>query len=187
MRPRLLKDVLFSVAAGVIAVCLFAFGSGFFYRSAYPLKYKEAVEAESRANSLPPSLVYAVIRTESGFNPDALSSVGAAGLMQITKDTLDWTLYRLGEEEKAFDILFDGEENIKYGAALLKLLINEFGSVENALCAYHAGWGNAKNWLSRTEYSPDGVTIENIPFGDTKKYVKKVLETQRMYESLYNA
>ena len=179
------RDILFSITAIFAAIWLFHFGIVAFYRSAYPIKYSEAVETGCRLNDLPPALVYAVIRTESGFNPDAVSSVGATGLMQITKDTHHWVLFKLGEEAKSSDLLFDCDENIRIGTALLRLLLDEFDSVENALCAYHAGWGNAKSWLSSPEISPDGTQIENIPFGDTERYVRKVLETQKIYENLY--
>lgn len=182
----ILADLL--ILAAVVGVCavLFGFVYRYYYRSAYPVKYTHAVEAESKKNGLPASLVYAVIRTESGFDPLAQSSVGARGLMQITEETLDWTAWRLGEEPQPFEVLFDGEANIKYGAALLRLLIDDFGSLENALCAYHAGYGNASRWLDDPKHSPDGENVENIPFGDTARYVKKVKETQRIYERLYN-
>ncbi|MDR2933117.1 MAG: lytic transglycosylase domain-containing protein [Oscillospiraceae bacterium] len=185
LRP-IVKDVLLAVVVVVIGGAALAGAYKGYYRAAYPVKYIDTVLAQSEKNGLSPSLVYAVIRTESGFRPGVRSSVGATGLMQITKDTFDWTQYRLGETPKPMDILYDGEENIKYGAALLRLLIDEFGSVENALCAYHAGWGNVKRWLDNPDYAPDGYTITRIPFGDTARYVKKVLETRDMYERLYD-
>lgn len=157
-----------------------------FYRAAYPIGYRETVERECGRNGLPPALVYAVIRTESGFNPLAQSGVPARGLMQITRETFEWAQLRLGEEgERHFDDLFDGGENIRYGAAILRLLLDEFGTESNALCAYHAGWGVTQKWLRNPEYAPDGENIERIPYGDTSRYVKKVLETKKAYETLY--
>lgn len=156
-----------------------------FYRAAYPMKYSEAVEKACRDNDLPPSLVYAIIRTESSFRPEVESSIGARGLMQITEETYDWTVYRMGEEGGQYDSLFDADTNIKYGGALLRLLFDEFGSVENVLCAYHAGWGNAQSWRANPEHAPGGDLIENIPFGDTSRYVVKVLETRKKYQELY--
>jgi soluble lytic murein transglycosylase len=64
-------------------------------------------------------------------------------------------------------------------------LLEEFGTVENALCAYHAGWGNATKWLQDPAHAPDGKNITNIPFDDTKAYVAKVLATQEKYRELY--
>ena len=156
-----------------------------FYRAAYPIAYRDIVLTESERNALPPSLVFAVIHTESGFDPAARSHVGAQGLMQITPDTLDWTVYRLGEEKQPEALLYDSAANIKYGAALLRLLTNEFGQVENVLCAYHAGWGSVKSWLQNPEYAPNGTDVDLIPFGDTARYVEKVLATQEIYRKLY--
>lgn len=157
-----------------------------YYQAAYPMHYAQTIQAESEKNALPSSLVYAVIRTESGFDPYAQSSVQARGLMQITKDTFEWAQYRIGEEEQLhFDDLFESERNIQYGAVILRLLLDEFGTEENALCAYHAGWGNVKEWLNNPEYSPDGVHIQHIPFGDTARYVEKVMKTKEIYETLY--
>ena len=69
---------------------------------------------------------------------------------------------------------------------MLSLLLEEFGTVDNALCAYHAGWGSVKNWLSDPEYSSDGVHVENIPFADTRTYVERVNETLEIYRRLYS-
>lgn len=160
---------------------------GRFYRAAYPIGYSDLVQLESEKKALPPSLVFAVIRTESGFDPSAQSSAKARGLMQITRDTFDWAQLRTGEKHSLhFDDLFESELNIRYGTAILRLLLDEFGTVENALCAYHAGWGAAKEWLASAEYAPDGRNIQNIPYGDTSRYVKKVVETKKIYETLYH-
>ncbi|MDL2232782.1 lytic transglycosylase domain-containing protein [Ruminococcaceae bacterium OttesenSCG-928-L11] len=182
---RLLVDVLLLAVVMLASIALLQAVTTAYYRSSYPVKYEEYVSRESLENHLPESLVYAVIRTESSFNPMAQSSVGARGLMQITEDTLDWTAYRLGEERPSYEILYDEPSNIKYGTALLRLLLDEFGTIENALCAYHAGWGNANKWLADPNYSPDGVQIKTIPFGDTRQYVEKVLATMQIYEHLY--
>lgn len=153
----------------------------------YPLKYSEFVEEQSKIYGVDKVLVYAVIRTESSFNPEAVSSIGARGLMQITESTFEWAQMKMGGEflEDSYDDLFDPETNITYGTFLLSAFIKEFGSIDNALCAYHAGWGNAKSWLSDPECSPDGENITNIPFKDTNWYVNKINEVMDKYESLY--
>ena len=157
-----------------------------FYHAAYPVHYTQDVLLQSEAHDVPPELVFAVIRTESGFNPDAHSSAQARGLMQITKDTFEWAQFRIQETEPLhFDDLFRSDLNIRYGTAILRLLLEEFGTEENALCAYHAGWGNAKKWLADPKTSSDGVHIDTIPFGDTRRYVEKVMETKRIYSKLY--
>ena len=102
----------------------------------------------------------------------------------MTEETFDWVQSRRGGDE-SFDDLFDPETSIDYGCYLLSVLLTEFGSVENALCAYHAGWGSVKQWLDNPEYSDDGATLDHIPFGDTRSYVKKVLDSIEIYQDLY--
>lgn len=181
-----LAALLVVVGVGIVAGLLFQTTQDQFYKSAYPTHYSDVVLRESRKNGLPPSLVYAVIYSESSFDPSAESNIGAKGLMQITDITLDWITYRLGEEKQEYEVLFDGETCIRYGTALLKLHLDEFGEVENALCAYHAGRSNALKWLADPEYAPDGKVITNIPFKDTNYYVNKVLEVQAKYQQIYD-
>lgn len=171
-----------------LAACLGLLVAGCreYYKAAYPQGYRELVEEYSLQNQLDPALVYAVIRTESGFHSGAESSVGAKGLMQVTTDTFHWVRYRLGETGAAApEQLFDPRQSIKYGTANLRLLIGEFGSVETALAAYHAGWGSVSRWLADERYSDDGESIRHIPFADTDAYVTKVLDTARIYRRLY--
>lgn len=158
-----------------------------FYRSAYPTTYFTDVAKNAIENDLPIDLVFAVIHTESGFRPEVESSVGARGLMQLTEDTFEWTKSKMSDAgDETYEDMFVPEINIKYGTHLLRLLIDEFESTDTALCAYHAGWGNAKKWLQSPEHSSDGVNIHSIPFGDTKKYVAKINETRDAYRELYD-
>ena len=106
--------------------------------------------------------------------------------MQLTEDTFDWVKSKLEPDAAtSYEDMYDPEENIRYGVFLISALIQQFGSVNNALCAYHAGWGNATAWLENPEYSTGG-NIVNIPFEDTAFYVDKVCNTQNIYEKLYN-
>ena len=158
-----------------------------FYQKAYPLGCEQMVLSACEEQGLEPSFVFAVIRTESSFRPDAQSSVGARGLMQITEETFQWIQFRMGDQSGvSYDDLFDEQINIRYGTFLLRTLLDEFTSEANALCAYQAGWGNAKKWLQNEQYAPDGKNIVNIPVQDTEKYVKKVLDTKQIYEKLYD-
>jgi soluble lytic murein transglycosylase len=185
-KPAIIFDIFFLAASVVFAALLIGYGLGRFEKAAYPLKYAEEVMSQSEATGIPPELLFAVIRTESGFNPRAQSAVPARGLMQITQDTFEWVRYRLHEEEKyVYEDMFTPEVNIRYGAELLKLLREELGSDLNVLCAYHAGRGNALEWLKDPAYSKDGEIVE-IPFGDTRRHVSKALETKRIYQDLYD-
>ena len=181
-RPRVVLPIL------LLALAMLAFYMSYveFNKSAYPLGFEEAVMQNSALHDLPPGLVFAVIRTESGFRPHVVSHYGARGLMQITEDTFDWIQFRYGKTDEAYEDLFDPIINIEYGTALLRLLLDEFHTVPNALSAYHAGWGNATRWLANPEFAPDGENITNIPFLDTRYYVFRVLETWETYRRLYN-
>ena len=150
----------------------------------YPLAYESLVEKYSVENGLPPSLVYAVINCESSFQPDAVSSIGARGLMQMTSDTFDWVCYRLDGKEQ-FDDLFEPEVSIRYGTYLLRYLSDVFGSTEEVICAYHAGVNQVLRWLEDPAYSADGETLDTIPFDDTRYYLSKVTTAIEKYQTLY--
>lgn len=185
-RNSLTGDITSLFIVIILLSVLLAYSIKFFYKKAYPVDYNDLVYYQSSINGLEPSLVFAVIRTESGFDKNAQSHVGAKGLMQITDETLGWLIYRTESPAYTPEDLFEPNINVGFGTALLRILINEFGTVENALCAYHAGWGNAKSWLENPRTAPDGKNIENIPFGDTNRYVIKVIKTQKIYKQLYN-
>ena len=126
-----------------------------------------------------------MIRTESSFDPTATSSIGARGLMQLTEETFDWVKSRLEPQaDTTYDAMYEPEKNIEYGAYLLSALSERFGSVNNTLCAYHAGWGSAAGWLEDPEYSAGG-EIHTIPYPDTAQYVEKVRRTCQIYRELY--
>ncbi len=151
----------------------------------YPLKYQSYVEKYSRDNNIDKYLVYAVIKTESGFDPEAVSNVGARGLMQIMEDTFDWIKYKLDDENTVYNDMFTPKKNIEYGCALLGILYDEFGSVAATAAAYHAGRGKVNEWLSDRRYSFDGVHLDEIPTSDTAHYVDKIVSAYEMYQKLY--
>lgn len=154
-------------------------------KTVYPLSYSALVEANSAEYDIDESLLYAVIETESGFNKDAVSSVGAMGLTQILPETFRWLQGKTGDDIPD-EALFEPEVSVKYGAYLISILEGEFGNTETAVAAYHAGIGNVHKWLENPEYSDDGITLKHIPFDDTRAYVDKVMRTRDIYIRLYN-
>lgn len=154
----------------------------------YPEKYRQYVEKYAAENGLDKYFVYAVIKTESNFDPEAVSDAGAVGLMQIMEDAFDWVQYRMGEEcaGEEYSDLYDPETNIKYGTCLLRLLCEEYGCKETAAAAYHTGRGNVNSWLSDKDCSSDGKTLENIPSSATGHYVHKVMTAYEGYTNLYS-
>ena len=150
----------------------------------YPREYREIVRREAAAYDLDENLVYAMIKAESDFNAQAKSSAGALGLMQMTPGTFEWMQTKL-EETHDTDALFEPKVSIRYGCALIRLLLDEYEDLTVALAAYNAGMGNVTSWLSDAEYSADGVTLKAIPFGETRHYVERVLRYKENYEIIY--
>lgn len=151
----------------------------------YPIKYEDFVEKYSAEYEVDPDLIYAIIRTESSFRPDAVSSANAEGLTQITPETFEWLKTKLGEEGEDLS-LFDPETSIKYGAFFISYLLKEFGNTDAALAAYHAGRGRINEWLGNPEISPDGKTLSDIPIPETAHYVKKVNKAFNVYNKMYD-
>ena len=152
----------------------------------YPIKYEELVEKYSAENEVDKFLIYAIIKTESDFKPDAESNMGARGLMQIMEPTFEWIRYRLGDgDDLLYDIMYEPDQNIRYGTYLISYLIDYFGSTELAICAYHAGIGNVDSWLQNPEYSTDGTKLNVIPISDTEYYLEKVTNALNIYHNLY--
>lgn len=152
----------------------------------YPMRYGSTVSECASQNGVEPYLIWAVMKTESGFDPEAESDVGARGLMQLTEDTYEWVKYRMKDErEITYDQMYDPVYNIEYGSYLLSLLCDEYGDYETALAAYHSGRGNVNKWLEDGSLSSDGKTLDDIPSSATKHYVSKVMRAYEAYNNLY--
>lgn len=177
-----------AVMAVVLGVFAVRFGLEQYYLARYPYKYSEVLLSCARENGLPPSLLFAVAHTESNFDAGAVSKVDARGLMQIRADTWDWAEYKMKTEEPLpyEEYAFDAEASARYGAFLIKILYDEFGSYDLALCAYHAGRGRVQEWLGDPALSPDGENVAKIPFSDTNWYVERVNKTRAIYQKLYH-
>ncbi|MBQ8683194.1 MAG: lytic transglycosylase domain-containing protein [Clostridia bacterium] len=153
----------------------------------YPIRYADLVEEAAATYDVPISLVYAVIHTESEFDPDAVSSAEAKGLMQLTDETYHWALHRAGlAEEYAPEDLLDPAINIRYGVYVLSLLREQFPHTETLLAAYNAGQGHVREWLADPACSADGKTLSTIPYPETETYIKRVLSAREQYQSLYD-
>ena len=181
MKRRAVKITVFIlIAVIIVAVALFSA-----LRWLYPKHYSPLVEKYADEYGIDSTLVYAIIKCESNFNENALSSAGAHGLMQITEATYEWALTRQNDKQAGAVSLFDPELNIRYGCAIYSILENEFLDPSVALAAYNAGRGRVLSWLSSNAYSDDAKTLHTIPFKETDGYVKKVLKTQQIYNLIY--
>lgn len=177
--------VLLAVAVVIIVFNFYKKTEKKVIESAYPLEYSEYVEEAAKKYDLDPALIYGVIHTESRFNPDAGSSVGARGLMQIMPETFDWLMEKRGEKGKyTADDLYDPEVNIDYGCYLLRYFLDYYGNEQCAVAAYNAGF-EVSNWLDDPNCSSDGMTLDVIPYPETSDYVEKVESAKDKYNELY--
>jgi len=149
----------------------------------YPTPLRKDVVARAREIGLDPAFVYGLIRQESRFIADARSGVGAAGLMQLMPATARWTAKKIGLPYTPGAIV-DRDTNLRLGNAYLKLVLDDAGgSQAMAAAAYNAGPGRPRKWRDGPVLDA-AVWVENIPFPETRDYVKKVLSNSTYYAAL---
>lgn len=149
----------------------------------YPLEYEDEINAAAEEFSVPKEIICAVIYTESSFDKDATSPVGARGLMQIMPTTFG-DIQKALKTEYSDDDLFDPAVNIRAGTYYLSYLYNLLGDWKLVHAAYNAGIGNVWNWLEDENYAKDGMLVK-IPYEETEKYVEKIELAKEKYKELY--
>ena len=170
----------------LIAVFVVLQGNSVWLKITHPFKYEDTVRQYAREYDLDPLMVAAIINVESKFNPDAQSVKGAKGLMQLMDETAAWGVEKIGIQEFDPEEIFDPQINIRIGCWYIARLLDQYdGNRAVALAAYNGGSGNVSKWLLDPELSPDGKTLEKIPFPETEAYVKRVLEQTEQYHGLY--
>ncbi len=148
------------------------------------MPFKDAVIKRSRAISLDPAYVYGLIRQESRFIMDARSHVGASGLMQVMPATAKWTAKKIGMDGFTADQINNRETNIAIGTGYLKLVLDDFnGSMPMAAAAYNAGPSRHRAWRNGSVMEA-AAWAQNIPFAETRDYVKKVLANTTVYAAV---
>ena len=172
-----IKQILISFF--VFAIILVVIAT--FYAMRYPLNYSEYITTYSNLNNLSSTLVASLINEESSFNRNAKSSRGALGLMQLMPQTAKYVCSLMNENYESINLL-DAEKNIKIGCFYLNYLTEKFDDLTSVLCAYNAGEHTVKMWLAKKDNSLDGKTLQNIPYSQTKIYVKKILNGRKFYK-----
>lgn len=170
-----------AVLAGVLLGALVA--SGAFDQAlqelTLPLRHEDVIRQQSDEKGVDAALIAAVIYSESKFR-DQTSSAGARGLMQITPEAADTIARNSNATSFELEDLGDPEINIRYGTFLLAEFLERYdGDVAAALAAYNAGPGNADEW------GGSSLTVEAIPFPETRAYVEEVLEKRDEYRQEY--
>lgn len=154
----------------------------------YPTEYEEYVTKYGREYKVEPALIYAVIKTESSFNPKAESEVGARGLMQLMEEAFDWLKYRMGDERDInFDAMYDPETNIQYGTYYLSFLLEHYdNNIDLAAAAYHGGIGLVDGWLIDGIVDENNVDVDKIPDSNdrTAEYIRRIRKAYNKYTEI---
>lgn len=176
------------VALGTVAVLIGVFVGALVASGAFddalkeltlPLQHEDVIRQQADEKGVDAALIAAVIYSESKFS-DQTSSAGARGLMQITPEAAQYIEKQSGGTTFKLSDLSDPELNIRYGTFLLRELLDRYdGDEAAALAAYNAGPGNADKWGGAD------LTVEAIPFPETRAYVEEVLEKRDEYRSEY--
>ena len=169
------------VCAGIVAGVLLARGTidRAIQELTLPLKHEDVIRQQAHEKDVDAALIAAVIYSESKFS-DRTSSAGARGLMQITPEAANEIERRSGGTTFSLKDLSDPEINIRYGTYLLRELLDRYdGDVVAALAAYNAGPANVDKW------GGSDLSVEGIPFPETRAYVEEVLDKQRAYRDKY--
>jgi soluble lytic murein transglycosylase len=156
------------------------------WRIVYPLPYEDLIRFYSRHYDIDPMLLASLIRQESGFQPDAVSSAGAIGLAQVEPYTARKWSHKV-HYWYSRRRLMDPRYNLRVGGAYFQALIRQFGSPEAALAAYNAGEDRVTSWLADRHYNDPAEFVESIPFSQTRHYVQVVLNGSVIYRRLYEA
>ena len=146
----------------------------------YKLEYTEYVKKYANEYNVDEYLIYAIIKAESNFEPNAESHRGAKGLMQLMYSTAEDISKRIGIELNEDNIL-EPDININLGTKYISMLIQKYNNINLALAAYNAGSGNVDGWIEKGTLKSDGSDIENVPFTETNNYVRKILRDYEIY------
>lgn len=161
-------------------------GIRYLWEFAYPRAYSEYVEKFTKKFTVPEELVWGIMRAETHYRRDAISPVGALGLMQVMPFTGHKLATLLGDKEFKAPMLLQPETSVKYGSRYLKRLMDRFeNTIPLVAAGYNAGPHRVKNWLVSFGNLETDEFIEHIPFLETRNYVKRVVSNAYVYSQLY--
>lgn len=155
-------------------------------RFVYMWDYQQDIVTYSKKNNVDPFLVAAIIKNESNFKHDAVSRVGAVGLMQIMPETGRWIAEQMGLENYQDSDLYQTRKNIRMGCWYVGELEHEFQhNLVLLMVAYNAGRGQTHEWMQENGWGYNFNDIKSIPYPDTREYVAKVMQDRDKYYLLY--
>jgi len=152
---------------------------------ALPLSHAEVIRQQAAEKHINPALIAAVIYAESKFDPHP-SPAGAEGLMQILPETAHFIAHLSGGTRFVASDLATPSINVAYGSYYLRYLLDHYrGDEMLALAAYNAGLANVDSWVAHAGAAGRRLTMDAIPYGETRAYVRRVLDAQRAYRLTY--
>ncbi|NLN66202.1 MAG: lytic transglycosylase domain-containing protein [Clostridiaceae bacterium] len=180
------KNRLFYITVILLLFILVSILAPAIFRNMFPTPHALLVERYAEEHQLQTALVYAVIRTESGFREKVVSPKGAVGLMQITENTGIWIASMLEVQDFSPEDLKVPETNIRFGCWYLSYLMKRFkGNTELALAAYNAGEGTVSGWIDSGAIVWEDLKIKNVPYKETEQYLMRVNRLYFVYKTLY--
>lgn len=185
MRWLVRKRVLLLLLIGLIGVLFL--NSNWLARMMYPIQFEEDISASASNYGVDPHLIAAIIRTETNYSTGQVSKKGALGLMQIMPDTADWIIKQADFSNVTRDMLQNRPDvSIEVGAWYLQSLHKQFNQNSIAvIAAYNAGPGNVRKWLDSGRWDGRLDTADQIPYGETRHYVQRVIYYYNKYKDLY--
>ncbi len=157
-------------------------------RLSHPRDYRDTVERYAAEYGVPESVIYAMLKVESGFDSTKQGKDGKIGLMQLTPALYVQLATETHDPAMNAAALYDPDTNVRYGTMYIAGLYQKYGMWSTVYAAWYAGEDTVDAWLKNTEYiDPDFGTLQTIPDKKIAKAVKKAAKAQDIYEKLYNA
>jgi len=152
---------------------------------AFPLYFTDEINHFGKINRLDSAIIISLLKEESYFNPKAVSSSNACGLMQLLPSTAAHIAGKKGILYAGRGSLFNPETNIRLGSTYLRYLYDQTGSMLFAVASYNAGPGAVQGWINSSQTRDLDEFVEDIPYQETQTYVKKVFRSYWCYSRMY--
>jgi soluble lytic murein transglycosylase len=180
----------------IAAILVLSIGFGFAFdgiataieKKQYPLspRYANDIQKVSEEYGIPEVILWAIVRTESGFSSNLEGEDGGIGLMQLTPDAFAMIQTDiLKEAPQDAGLLYDPVKNLTCGAAYLSFLYQRYGVWDTVFAAFDAGTDTVDAWLANPDYVSSLGTLQNIPNAKTARFVRDVNEAREFYIKLY--
>ncbi len=184
-RVSAIKFTRFLISLLVVTM-LMVVAAPFLWEMIYPMPYADLIHQYSEQHNLDPFLVAAVIKAESRFRSRATSHKDARGLMQILPSTGEWIAASIGLQGFTPEQLYEPEVSIILGTWYLRDLLRQFdGNLPAALAAYNAGRTTVQGWLDEGCWDGQVGGVADVPYGETRDYIVKVLANYDAYTEVY--